>query len=259
MNIERLKALLDEKTERYNRPEFIETDPILIPKDYSKKEDVEISGFITAAFSWGQRVTIINNAKRLMRMMDNDPYSFILNHKEKDLKPLTKFVHRTFNGDDCLGFISGLKRIYLEEGGLESAIVNSFSKDRKNPGLGWKTFKDLFFESPHLPRTRKHLPDPTKGSAAKRMNMFLRWMVRKDENGVDFGLWNDFDQKDLYLPLDVHTGRVARELGLLTRKQNDWKSVLELTNELRKFDRKDPVKYDFALFGMGIFENKPTK
>ena len=254
MNRKQVETLLREKTSLYNHPDFIATDPIQIPHRFEKKEDIEISGFLTAVIAWGQRVTIINNATRLMEMMDNSPHDFILNHTEKDLIPFETFVHRTFNGDDCLAFIAALKRFYRDLGGLEMVMANSFSDDKRNPGSGWTTFKSTFFEIPHLKRTEKHLPDPSKGSAAKRMNMYLRWMIRKDNRGVDFGIWNQMSPSQLYLPLDVHTARVARKLNLLKRKQDDWKAVLELNNQLKRFDREDPVRFDFGLFGLGAFE-----
>jgi uncharacterized protein (TIGR02757 family) len=249
-----VKELLFEKSAQFNHPDFIATDPIQIPHRFEKKEDIEISGFLTSVIAWGQRVTIINNATRLMEMMDNSPHDFILHHHEKDLIPFESFVHRTFNGDDCLAFISALKRIYQDMGGLEKVMAHSFRNDQQEPGSGWTNFKATFFAVPHLRRTEKHLPDPMKGSAAKRMNMYLRWMIRKDDHGVDFGIWNEMSPSQLYLPLDVHTARVARKLNLLKRKQDDWKAVLELNEKLKQFDPTDPVRFDFGLFGLGAFE-----
>ena len=254
-----IHQLLEEKYLRYNHPDFIETDPIQIPRAFSKKEDIEIAGFIAAAIAWGKRPMIIRNAKRWLEMMDNAPYEFIMNATDQDLKPLLHFVHRTFNGDDALFFVTSLQNIYQNHGGLEAVFAKGLSKEFKNPknysmlfgGLNY--FREVFMSSPHLTRSNKHLANPIKGSAAKRLNMYLRWMVRKDDNGVDFGLWENIDMKDLMIPLDVHSGRVARKLGLLQRKANDWKSVEELTANLRCFDANDPVKYDFALFGMGVF------
>lgn len=254
MKKHRVEDLLKEKAAYYNHREFIDTDPIQIPASFSKKEDIEISGFLAAVIAWGQRKTIINNSKRLMEFMDHSPYDFILHHSDSDLQAFENFVHRTFNSDDCLTFIYALRKIYREEEGLEALIYQSFLKDKLNPGNGWSEFKKFFFDIPHLRRTEKHLPDPLKGSAAKRMNMFLRWMVRKDDQGVDFGIWKKLTPSQLYIPLDVHSARVARKLRLLKRKQNDWKAVLELTDRLRKIDPEDPVRFDFALFGMGVFE-----
>lgn len=246
---------LNEKFETYNQKTFIATDPIQIPHQFSKKEDIEIAAFLVSTFAWGQRKTIINNGNKLMNLMDNAPHEFILNFKPRDLQRFEGFVHRTFNDDDLICFLNSLQIIYKNHGGLEMAIKKCFKEDVALPGMGWHKFKKLFFENPHLPRSQKHLPDPLKGSAAKRMNMFLRWMIRKDNAGVDFGIWKSMHSRDLYLPLDVHTSRVGRKLGLLSRKQNDWKSVLEFTENLRKLDAEDPVKYDFALFGLGVFEN----
>lgn len=253
MNRDELFRLLDERTHRYNRPFFIEDDPIGIPKSFTDKKDIEISAFLTAVIAWGRRKTIIDNAQKLMAWMDHAPGDFISNFQPTDLKPFERFVHRTFNGVDCITFLNGLQRLYGEHGGLEPAMQKSFAGDRHTPGIGWNRFKSLFFDIDHVPRTAKHLPDPLKGSAAKRMNMFLRWMVRQDAGGVDFGIWKSFSPADLYIPLDVHTSRQARQLGLLTRNQNDWKSVIELTSRLREFDADDPVRFDFALFGMGIW------
>ena len=249
-----LIALLNEKAHQYNHTDFIQTDPIQIPHRFSKKEDIEIAGFIASVIAWGQRKTIINNSLKLMQLMDNAPHDFILNFKEKDLSRFDGFVHRTFNYDDLLAFLNALQRIYKLEGGLEQVIAESFKGDLANPGSGWNTFKTTFFSGVHLPRSKKHLPDPLKGSAAKRMNMYLRWMIRSDDQGVDFGIWKSMSPAQLYLPLDVHTSRVARKLKLLSRKQDDWKTVVELTEKLRKLDPEDPVKYDFALFGLGAFE-----
>jgi len=254
LNRAAVEKLLREKTSLYNHPDFIATDPIQIPHRFTKKEDIEISGFLTAVIAWGQRVTIINNATRLMEMMDNSPHDFILHHQEKDLIPFESFVHRTFNGDDCLTFISALRRFYRDLGGLASVMAQSFENDQASPGSGWTNFKATFFEVPHLKRTEKHLPDPSKGSAAKRMNMYLRWMIRKDDRGVDFGIWDQMSPSRLYLPLDVHTARVARKLNLLKRKQDDWRAVLELNEKLKRFDSADPVRFDFGLFGLGAFE-----
>ncbi len=254
MDNDELGEFLEEKYRLYNRQDFIDSDPIQIPHRFSKKEDIEISAFLASTIAWGQRKTIINNANKLMDWMDESPHDFILNFEEQDLIPFEKFVHRTFNGGDCITFLNALQHIYKNKGGLETVLAKSFQSDSKVQGQGWHLFKEIFFDIPHLSRTRKHLPDPLKGSAAKRMNMFLRWMVRKDKQSVDFGIWNAISPSDLYLPLDVHTSRVGRKLGLIQRKQDDWKTVVELTNRLKEFDTEDPVKFDFALFGLGVFE-----
>ncbi|MCL6295945.1 TIGR02757 family protein [Jejuia spongiicola] len=252
MNKKELKEFLDTKVVQYNNPRFIESDPIKIPHQFNTKEDIEIAGFLTATIAWGNRKSIINNATRLMGLLDNAPYDFVLNHTETDLAKLQSFVHRTFNGNDCIQFIKCLRHIYLNHSGLEPlfnkhAETNSLQKSISN-------FKLVFFEIEHLNRTQKHVSDPLKNSAAKRINMFLRWMVRNDNTGVDFGIWESLSPAQLSCPLDVHSGNVARKLGLLKRKQNDAKALLELDTALRKLDAKDPVKYDFALFGLGVFE-----
>ncbi len=254
MNKKELASLLLEKAAFYNRQEFVTSDPILVPRRFQKKEDIEIAGFLAAVIAWGQRVTIINNALKLIEYMDHDPHAFVTTFEPSDLKPMQRFVHRTFNGDDVVAFMYALQRIYRELGGLEAVLGRCFLADLKQPGTGWHLFKKEFFDLPHLPRTRKHLPDPLQGSAAKRMNMYLRWMVRNDDMGVDFGIWSSIQPAQLYIPLDVHTARVARKLGLLERKQNDWKAVMELTAALRQISPRDPVHLDFALFGMGVFE-----
>ena len=253
MNKAELKDFLDAKVIQYNNPKFIESDPIQIPHEFNKKEDIEIAGFLTATISWGNRKSIINNANRLMELLDNSPYDFVMNHQETDLEKLQPFVHRTFNGKDCIQFIKSLQNIYSNHNGLEAV----FAKHAKQISLqdSISKFKTVFFEIEHLQRTQKHVSDPLKKSAAKRINMFLRWMVRNDYTGVDFGIWKSISPSLLSCPLDVHSGNVARKLGLLKRKQNDAKALLELDTALRKLDAKDPVKYDFALFGLGVFEN----
>ncbi|WP_282136089.1 TIGR02757 family protein [Seonamhaeicola maritimus] len=253
MNKTELKEFLDEKVIQYNNPKFIESDPIQIPHQFSKKEDIEIAGFLTATIAWGNRKSIIKNANRLMHLMDNSPYEFVLNHTESELEKLMFFVHRTFNGDDCIQFIKSLKNIYINHSGLESLFVQHAKKDSLQIAI--TKFKEVFFEIDHLPRTQKHVSDPLKNSAAKRINMYLRWMVRQDNAGVDFGIWKNISPSQLSCPLDVHSGNVARKLGLLKRKQNDAKALNELDKFLRKLDPNDPVKYDFALFGLGVFEN----
>ncbi len=241
--------LLNEKYLQYNAPFFIGTDPVSIPHRFTRKEDIEISGFMTATLSWGNRRSILNDANRLMQMMDYAPGDFILGASEAELKPLGSFYHRTFNGDDCLFFIRSLKNIYLNHKGLEAVLTTE--PDLKT---GISAFKKIFQETEHLTRSEKHIADPQNGSSAKRILMFLRWMVRNDGRGVDFGLWKNINPAQLFIPIDVHSGSIARDLGLLKRTTNDWKAVEELTAILRQLDPEDPVKYDFALFGLGVFE-----
>jgi uncharacterized protein (TIGR02757 family) len=247
-----IKEFLDSKVILYNKPNFIESDPISIPHKFQLKEDIEISGFLAATIAWGNRKSIINNANKMMEFLGNSPYDFVMNHSESHLDPLGNFVHRTFNGLDFKSFIKSLQHIYTNHGGLEAV----FSTTANNGSLQNQisNFKTIFFEIDHLSRTEKHVSDPLKGSAAKRINMYLRWMIRQDNAGVDFGLWRNISPATLSCPLDVHSGNVARKLGLLSRKQNDAKAVLELDTSLRKLDKADPVKYDFALFGLGVFE-----
>lgn len=252
MTQKELKEFLDEKVILYNNPKFIESDPIQIPHQFSTKEDIEIAAFLTATISWGNRKMIIKNANRMMNLLEFSPYDFILNHQEKDLKSLEGFVHRTFNSIDFQQFIASLKHIYSNHNGLENIL--SLKDNESTYKNAIHRFKKAFFEIPHQQRTQKHISDPIKNSAAKRINMFLRWMVRNDKSGVDFGLWNTHNPSNLSCPLDVHSGNVARKLKLLLRKQNDWKALSELDINLRKLDKKDPVKYDFALFGLGVFE-----
>ncbi|WP_370098595.1 TIGR02757 family protein [Xanthomarina gelatinilytica] len=247
-----LKEFLDVKVLEYNSPEFIESDPIQIPHLFNKKEDIEISGFLTATIAWGNRKSIINNAKRMMEYMDHSPFDFVKNHQEQDLQSLLPFVHRTFNGTDFITFVKGLQHIYNNHHGLEQ--VFSVANKQTSLQAAIHHFKKVFFEIEHLPRTQKHVSDPLKNSAAKRINMFLRWMVRTDQSGVDFGIWKTLSPSQLSCPLDVHSGNVARKLGLLKRKQNDAKALRELDENLRILDATDPVKYDFALFGLGVFE-----
>jgi uncharacterized protein (TIGR02757 family) len=249
INKQEIYQLLEEKHHQFNRKNFIEDDPICIPHQFSHKEDIEIAGFLSATIAWGQRKTIVKNAKKLVTLMDMEPHDFVVNHQTKDLTRLKEFKHRTFNGIDVIYFIKALKNIYLNHGGLEQVLSGS------NMQTSIHHLKQVMFEIEHPERTQKHVSDPLKNSAAKRINMYLRWMVRKDNRGVDFGIWNSISPKDLMCPLDVHSGNVGRKLGLLNRKQNDWKAVEELTTNLRKFDAVDPIKYDFSLFGLGVFEN----
>jgi len=253
LNSEELKTYLDQKVEQYNQPSFIETDPISIPHNFSKKQDIEISAFLIATIAWGGRKAIIKSGKKLLSLMDNSPYDFICNFQHRDLIPFQNFVYRTFNNDDILYFLTSLKNIYLNHGGLEKVFTKSYQKNN-DIGESIEGFRSTFFELEHLKRTERHVSSPKKSSAAKRLNMFLRWMVRDDNRGVDFGIWNRLNTSDLLCPLDVHSSRVARKLCLLNRKSNDWKAAIELTNNLRKMDYQDPVKYDFALFGLGVFE-----
>lgn len=250
-----LKEFLDSKHEQYNTISFIEEDPISIPHSFSKKEDIEISGFIAAILSWGNRKTIINKSKELISIMDNSPYDFVLNHKEYELKRFKNFKHRTFTSEDCIFFIQSLQNIYINHSGLENVFQSDSENSINSIKSGLINFRWIFFELEHLQRTQKHIANILKNASAKRLNMFLRWMVRNDGRGVDFGIWNSFSPSALYCPLDVHTGNVSRKLGLLTRKIDDWLAVEELTNNLRSFDVKDPVKYDFALFGLGRYED----
>ncbi len=248
---EDLKNFLEEKYLQYNTTSFIETDPVAIPHLFTKKEDIEIAAFLTATISWGSRPVILRNARRLMEMMYMEPHDFLLHATLREMDPFRSFTHRTFNGEDCIFFLTSLKNIYRHHGGLESAFGETGSNGVK---LAITRFRNIFLL--HHPRHRaaKHVADPTQGSAAKRINLFLRWMVRKDHCGVDFGIWNIASPPDLMCPLDVHSGRIARMLGLLTRKSNDWQAVEELTANLRNLDPLDPVKYDYALFGIGALE-----
>jgi uncharacterized protein (TIGR02757 family) len=248
-----LKEFLDEKVILYNNPKFIESDPIQIPHSFSVKEDIEIAGFLSATIAWGNRKMIIKNSFRLMEIMGNSPYDFILNHKEKDLEAFSGFVHRTFNAVDAVYFIKSLKNIYQNHNGLEAIFAKNQEKNSLQKSIS--EAKKVFFEIEYPQRTTKHFSDPMNGSAAKRINMFLRWMIRNDNCGVDFGIWKSIPACAVSCPLDVHSGNVARKLGLLTRKQNDAKALLELDANLRKLDAVDPSKYDFALFGLGVFEN----
>ena len=279
--IRSLSALLDDAYHRYARPDFITEDPIQIPRSFTKREDAEIIGFLTATIAWGQRKTIIANARKLVVLLDESPHDFILNASPAELKRLAPFVHRTFNGIDLLHFVRGLRHVYTTYGGLENAFLptaqgrkqlasnhklhagaNTTKLEASGPWLAANAiplFKQRFFAPTHQPRTQKHVADPGKGSNAKRINMFLRWMVRPNDRGVDLGLWKKIQPADLMVPLDVHTGRVGRELGLLTRTQDDWKAVEELTANLREIDPLDPVKYDIALFALGVAAPKLTR
>ncbi|HKK11873.1 MAG TPA: TIGR02757 family protein [Flavobacteriaceae bacterium] len=252
LTLSQLKDFLDTKVAQYNKPRFIDSDPIQIPHKFNRKEDIEIAGFLTATIAWGNRKSIIANANRMMQLLDDAPYDFVINHQDADLKPLLPFVHRTFNGVDFIQFVESLKHIYNNYNGMEALFSKYAESDSLQKSIHY--FKVHFFEIEHLGRTKKHISDPLKNSAAKRINMFLRWMVRQDKTGVDFGIWKSLSPSQLSCPLDVHSGNVARKLGLLKQKQNDAKALLELDTALRKLDKNDPVKYDFALFGLGVFE-----
>lgn len=242
---------LEKKVIAYNRSSFIESDPISVPHSFTQKEDVEISAFFAATLAWGNRKAILKSLNQLMNWMDNAPFDFIKNAEGKDLDHLLNFKYRTFNGNDCQFFIKSLQNIFLIHGGLEHVFSQAFN-ETKCVKETIHQFKEVFFSINHPTRTMKHIADPLKGSAAKRINMFLRWMVRFDNRGVDFGIWKNIPMSELMIPLDVHSGTVARKLELLDRKQNDWKAVELLTNKLKEFDPNDPVKYDFALFGVGV-------
>jgi uncharacterized protein (TIGR02757 family) len=246
-----LKDFLDAKVGQYNRPEFIANDPIVIPHLFNEKQDIEIAGLFAASLAWGQRVTIINNCKRLLQFMDNAPYQFIVEHTERDLKPFLTFQHRTFGPVDVLYFIEFLSWYYKQYESLEQAFLVDSSEISIEKGL--INFRKMFFSLPDYPeRTKKHIATPERKSACKRLNMYLRWMIRKDFCGVDFGIWSKIKPSQLVCPCDVHVERVARKLKLIKRKQVDWQTALELTQNLRQFDPEDPVKYDFALFGLGL-------
>ncbi|PLX09988.1 MAG: TIGR02757 family protein [Marinilabiliales bacterium] len=250
-----LKQLLEAKVKQYNRVEFIEYDPISIPHKFSNKTDIEIAGYLTSIISWGRRPAILKSANKLMEIMGFEPYNFIMNAGKKELISLETFVYRTFNYDDCLFALEGLKGLYSNFKSMEDCAYEHYIKEGsiKDSIVG---IRNEILKTTHLKRSEKHFANPGSGSAAKRTNMFLRWMIRKDNNGVDFGIWESIPASALMIPLDVHSGNTARKLGLLSRKQNDWKSVEELTNRLKEFDPIDPVKYDFALFGIGVFDNK---
>lgn len=284
MNFHELKDFLDFKVEQYNRPNFISNDPICIPHQYKVKQDIEIAAFFAAILAWGQRKTIINKCNDLFLRMDNQPYQFVLNHSDDDLKRLLGFKHRTFNDTDLLYFVSFFKYHYSNSSTLETAflprnedfnsdylpdffnqstvelssspcMMNEFSIANFTAEKALNHFRAYFFSLPNFPtRTFKHISSPLQKSTCKRLNMFLRWMVRKDNKGVDFGIWNTIPTAELVCPCDVHVDRVARRLGLINRKQTDWQTAVELTAKLKEFDPLDPVKYDFALFGLGVEE-----
>jgi len=253
MNKKELKSFLDEKYTYYDQLQWIQDDPVSIPHRFSKKQDIEISGFLAAVIAWGNRKSILNNAERQLQIMDYSPHDFIIHHQVKDLKKCKGFVHRTFNENDLQYFLMALQRLYKENESMDD-LFQKLINQKGFSQLILSDFKAYFFQIDHKFQRKKHLSDPRRNSAAKRLNMFLRWMVRKDQYGVDFGIWDSISPSELSCPLDVHSGNVARKLGLLQRKQNDAKAVEELDVALRKLDPNDPVKYDFALFGLGVYE-----
>jgi len=252
--IEGLKEFLESKYLLYNTQEFIECDPVCIPHLFTGKEDIEISGFLAATISWGQRKTIIHNARQMMEWMDCSPFDFIMGASEVEMERFRNFRHRTFSGEDCIFFLRALRDIYRQFGGLEYLFRMPQAKGEQEIINRIMNFRKAFLLFPHERRSEKHISNPERGSAAKRINMFLRWMVRKDPSGVDFGIWKDISPATLICPLDIHTGRVGRELGILSRRQNDWKAAIELTQSLKLLCPEDPVRYDYALFGLGIYE-----
>ena len=248
-----IKDFLDESYLKYNTNLFIDSDPISIPRKFSKKEDIEIAGFLSATIAWGNRKSIIKNAYRLVKLLENNPFDFLMNATNQEIDNLSEFKHRTFQHIDLTFFLYALQNIYKKHGGLEQVFSTGFQQEQSiKSAISY--FRKIFFEIPYPTRTLKHISDVDKNSAAKRINLFLMWMIRNNSTGVHFGLWKDIPAAALMLPLDVHSGNTSRKLGLLLRKPNDWKAVEEVTANLRKFDPDDPVKYDFSLFGMGVFE-----
>ena len=252
-----LKEFLNSKVDLYNQPSFIKDDPISIPHLFIKKQDIEIAGFFAAIFAWGNRTTIINKATELMLLMHNAPHDFCLHHSDNDLKKLMAFKHRTFNATDLLYFISFFKMHYSKNNSLENAFSQWMNKKDRTVENGLNGFYNYFFSLPDIPeRTRKHIASPEKNSSCKRLNMYLRWMVRSDNKAVDFGIWKTISPAQLICPVDVHVARIAKQLNLIKRQPIDWQTALELTAYLRTLDKADPVKYDFALFGTGVMESK---
>jgi uncharacterized protein (TIGR02757 family) len=255
MNENELKYFLNSKVDFYNQPSFIAVDPICIPHRFTQKQDIEIAGFFAAIFAWGNRTTIINKSTELMQLMDNAPHQFILQHQKKDLQKLEGFKHRTFNTTDLLYCIEFFNMHYKKHVSLENAFTQWMHKKDVSIENGLKGFYNYFFSLEHISqRTRKHIASPEKKSTCKRLNMYLRWMVCRDNNGVDFGIWKNISPSQLIIPIDVHVARVAKKLNLLQHNKTDWQTALDLTACLRKLDSKDPVKYDFALFGTGVTE-----
>lgn len=250
-----LERFLNSKVEEYNTPHFIKADPISVPHRFSRKQDIEIAGFFAALFAWGNRTIIINKCTDLLQRMDNAPYDFILNSRASDMKAMLHFKHRTFNETDLLFLLHFFKHHYATSSSLEDAFILGWNKDNQTVEEALNGFYHYVFNVPYASeRTKKHIASPSKNSTCKRLNMFLRWMVRKDKNGVDFGIWNKISPSQLVCPIDVHVARVARNFKLIERKATDWKTALELTDRLREFDPLDPAKYDFALFGLGVIE-----
>jgi uncharacterized protein (TIGR02757 family) len=255
MNREGLKDFFDKKVDEYNQPSFIENDPIFIPHQFSRKQDIEISGFFAAVFAWGNRKAIINKSKELMHLLHNAPYEFCINHSDADLASLEHFRHRTFTYTDLLYFLEFLKFHYTNHDSLESAFTRGLKVTDENIENSLNGFYQYFFSLEYIPdRTRKHIASPQRGSTCKRMNMFLRWMVRSDNKGVDFGIWKQISPAQLVCPIDLHVARVTRQFNILQRKQTDWDAAIELTNYLKTFDPEDPVRYDYALFALGVAE-----
>lgn len=251
MNKDALKIFLDKKVLEFNNRKFVESDPVLVPHKYSQKQDIEIAAFFAANFAWGNRTTIVNKTKELLSLMDNVPHQFILHHTEKDRKHFLHFKHRTFDGHDIIYFIHFLQHHYSKHRSLEDAFMFEKNKNIEESLIHFYTY---FFSMEHLPRTEKHISTPAKNSACKRLNMFLRWMIRKDRYGVDFGIWQKIQMSELMIPLDVHVSNVAFRLGLLSDRKSNWKNVESLTALLREMDADDPIKYDFALFALGAEE-----
>ncbi len=251
MEREELRDLLEHLHDKYNRAEFIEPDPISIPHSFSEREDREVSGFLAAAIAWGNRKAIVKSARRMMQYMDDAPADFVRNASASELQHLQSYVHRTFNGQDFTDFVLGMRHIIENWDGIGKFFEQEYQATEDMAKV-LSRFRREFFTAPHNPHSEKHLSSIDKGAACKRLNMYIRWFVRRDNRGVDFGLWQKIPMSALYLPLDVHTGNMGRALGLLNRKQSDWKATAEITASLREFDSTDPVRYDFALFGAGI-------
>ena len=251
MSHEQLGELLEELHDKFNCEEFIEADPISVPHSFSLRGDREIAGLLASTIAWGNRKAIVKSAHRMMRYMDNAPYDFVVNASEEELQSLTSYVHRTFNGEDFRDFVRGMRHIITQWGGIGEFFEQRYEATR-DLRVVLSEFRREFHAAEHNPHSEKHMSSIDKGAACKRLCMYLRWMVREDDRGVDFGLWRKIPMSALYMPLDIHTGRMGRSLGLLTRKQSDWKAVEELTESLRDFDASDPVRYDYSLFGVGI-------